>query len=80
MSVLQAQGWGTRSKVKNGKPQFEERVKVEIVMDEQQVDPFIRGVQSLTGDGALGAGMIFVVPVEDAARLSTRESGKAAIL
>jgi len=79
MSVLQAQGWGTRSKVKNGKPQFEERVKVEIVLDEDLVDPLIRAIQELSGKGTLGAGKIFVIPVEDAVRLSTRESGKSAV-
>lgn len=79
MSVLQAQGWGTRSKMKNGKPQFEERVKVEIVLDEDQVDSLIRDIQDLAGSGNIGSGKIFVVPVEDAVRLSTRESGKSAI-
>jgi nitrogen regulatory protein P-II 1 len=79
MSVIQAQGWGTRSKVKNGKPQFEERVKVEIVLDEGEVDSLIRGIQELAGSGNIGAGKIFVIPVEDAVRLSTREAGKSAV-
>ena len=79
MSVLQAQGWGTRSKLRNGKPQFEERVKVEIVLDENEVDPLIRDIQNLAGSGNLGAGKIFVTVVEDAVRLSTRESGKSAV-
>lgn len=79
MSVIQAQGWGTRSKMKNGKPQFEERVKVEIVLDEDMVDTLIHDIQDLAGSGVLGAGKIFVIPVEDAVRLSTRESGKSAV-
>jgi nitrogen regulatory protein P-II 1 len=79
MSVIQAQGWGTRSKVKNGKPQFEERVKVEIVLDEGDVDSLIRDIQELAGSGNIGAGKIFVIPVEDAVRLSTREAGKSAV-
>jgi nitrogen regulatory protein P-II 1 len=79
MSVIQAQGWGTRSKVRDGKPQFEERVKVEIVLDEDQVDALIRDIQNLAGAGNLGSGKIFVIPVEDAVRLSTRESGKSAV-
>ena len=79
MSVIQGQGWGTRSKVKNGKPQFEERVKVEIVLDEGDVDSLIRGIQDLAGAGNLGSGKIFVIPVEDAVRLSTREAGKSAV-
>lgn len=79
MSVLQARGWGTRSKIKNGKPQFEERVKVEIVLDELLVDSLIRDIQNLAGAGILGSGKIFVIPVEDAVRLSTREAGKSAV-
>ena len=79
MSVLQAQGWGQRSKLRDGKPQFEERVKVEIVLDEDQVDSLIRDIQNLAGAGNLGSGKIFVIPVEDAVRLSTRESGKSAV-
>ncbi len=79
MSVMQAQGWGTRSKVRDGKPQFEDRVKVEIVLDEDQVDSLIRDIQNLAGSGNLGSGKIFVIPVEDAVRLSTRESGKSAV-
>ena len=79
MSVMQAQGWGTRSKMKNGKPQFEDRVKVEIVLAEADVDDLIRGIQELAGSGNIGSGKIFVIPVEDAVRLSTREAGKSAV-
>jgi nitrogen regulatory protein P-II 1 len=79
MSVLQAQGFGTRSKLKNGIPQFEDRVKVEIVVDEHQIDTVMRGIQALAGDGQIGAGKVFVIPVEDAVRLSTREAGRSAL-
>ena len=79
MSVMQAQGWGTRSKMRNGKPQFEDRVKVEIVLAEADVDDLIRGIQELAGSGNIGSGKIFVIPVEDAVRLSTREAGKSAV-
>jgi nitrogen regulatory protein P-II 1 len=79
MSFTQAQGWGTRSKLKNGKPQFEDRVKVENVLDDKEVDSLIKGIQDLAGAGTLGSGKIFVIPVEDAVRLSTRESGKSAV-
>jgi nitrogen regulatory protein P-II 1 len=80
MSVLSAEGFGTRSKKNKGKPEFEKRIKVEIVLDEQRVDAIISGIRKLAVDGSIGAGMIFVVPIEDALRLSTREVGKSAIL
>lgn len=79
MSLTQAQGFGTRSKVKNGVPQFEERVKVEIVVDEMIVDDIIREIKDLAGAGTIGAGKIFVIPVEDAVRLSTSEQGRSAV-
>ena len=79
MSVIQAKGFGTRSKVEKGVPQFEERLRVDIVVDERVVDNVISGIKDLAGEGQLGAGMLFVVPVEDAIRLSTREHGKSAL-
>lgn len=79
MSLTQAQGFGTRSKVKNGVPQFEERVKVEIVVDEMVVDDIVREIKDLAGTGTIGAGKIFIIPVEDAVRLSTSEQGRSAV-
>lgn len=79
MSVTDVRGFGTRSKTKNGVPQFEERSKVDIVVDERVVDTVINGIKGLVGEGTIGAGKIFVMPVEDAIRLSTREHGKAAL-
>lgn len=80
MSVLQAQGFGTRSKKKNGMPELEDRVKVEIVVGEDRLDHVLAEIKALAGAGTIGAGMVFVSPVEDAIRLSTREHGKAAII
>lgn len=80
MSVSQVRGIGTRSKVVGGKPQFEERAKVEIVVDEQVVDDILHAIRALAGAGTIGAGMVFVIPVEDALRLSTREVGKSAVV
>ena len=79
MTVANVRGFGTRSQMKGGVPQFEDRVKVEIVVDEAKVDDTIKGIKGLAGSGTIGAGIIFVIPVEDAVRLSTREQGKSAI-
>jgi nitrogen regulatory protein P-II 1 len=81
MSVFDVQGMGTRSnKDRNGKPQVERRIKVEIVVPEERVDSIVGGMKELVADASLGAGMVFVVPVEDAIRLSTREAGRSAIV
>ena len=80
MSLIQAQGFGTRSKVdKKGMPVLEERVKIEIVVEESRVDEIVGEIQTLAGIGVIGVGKVFVLPVEDAVRLSTREAGKSAI-
>jgi len=79
MSVSEARGFGTRSPVKDGAPQFEDRLKIEIVVDEGVVDEIIREIKRLAGTGTIGAGKIFVIPVEDAVRISTSEQGRSAI-
>jgi nitrogen regulatory protein PII len=79
MTFIQAQGFGTRSKSKNGVPQFDERVKVEVVVPDDALEDVVRNIKELAGSGAVGAGIIFISPVEDAIRLSTRESGKSAL-
>ncbi len=81
MSIMDAQGIGIRSKKdKKGKPQLEKRIKVEIVVGEDRVDEILAGIKSLAAAANIGAGMVFVLPVEDAVRLSTREAGKSAIV
>lgn len=80
MTVSEARGFGTRSPKIEGKPQFEPRVKVEIVLEESIVDATVGKIKRLVRDGRAGAGMIFVLPVEDAIRLSTREAGRQAIV
>ncbi len=79
MSVTQARGFGSRSMLKDGTPQFEDRIKVEIVVSETVVDDVLTGLKELAGAGEMGAGKVFVLPVEDALRLSTREHGRSAI-
>ncbi len=80
MTFYPAQGYGTRSKSKNGVPQFEDRVKVEVVVADDLLEDVVKNIKDLAGSGAVGGGMVFISPVEDAIRLSTRESGKSAIV
>ena len=79
MSVTDARGFGARSANKPGKPAFEERVRVEIVVHEEKVEEILKALKQLAGAGGIGAGMAFVLPVEDALRLSTRDRGASAI-
>ena len=86
MSVLDVQGFGRQRGYEPGeegskaKPiKFREKKKLEIVVDEEIVDNVIRLIRRLAFTGAVGAGKVFVLPVEDALRISTDERGISAI-
>jgi len=58
---------------------FIPKVKVEIVVDADLVDKVIDTVISSTRTGKIGDGKIFVIPVEEAVRVRTGETGSDAI-
>jgi len=84
MSVSEVKGFGTqRGYLEGEKPnkevKFLPKIKVEIVVDEEIVDEVIRKIRELCFSRTIGAGKIFVLPVEDAVRIRTAEAGKRAI-
>lgn len=84
MSVSEVKGFGTQrgykeEEVPNKKIKFLPKMKVEIVVDEQIVDEVVRKIRELCFSKTIGAGKIFVIPVEDAVRIRTAEAGKRAI-
>lgn len=84
MSVSEVKGFGTQrgyleeEKI-NMKVKFLPKVKVEIVVDEEIVEEVIGAIRRLCTAKTIGAGKIFVIPVEDAVRIRTAEAGKSAI-
>ena len=54
---------------------FLPKVKVEIVVDDSQVERAIEAIQKAAHTGRIGDGKIFVSPVDDAIRIRTGESG-----
>lgn len=84
MSVLEVKGAGRqRGYGRDEKPEeevkFLPKTKLEIVVDEAIVEDIIVLIKRLARTGTIGAGKIFVVPVEDAVRVSTDEVGRSAI-
>ncbi|NOZ23433.1 MAG: P-II family nitrogen regulator [Planctomycetes bacterium] len=84
MSVLDASGFGRQhGHMEHDDPaesvKFLKKLKLEIVVDEEMVDQVVAILRKLASDKTIGAGKIFVIPVEDAVRISTAESGKRAI-
>ena len=55
------------------------KVKLEIVTEEEKVEEMISTIQSLAKTNKIGAGKIFVIPVEDVLRIRTKERGRIAI-
>jgi len=61
---------------------FVRKVKLEIAIDDKYVEPTIEAIVNAarTGDeGKIGDGKIFILPLEDAIRIRTRERGVEAL-
>lgn len=85
MSVTEVKGFGTqrgyiKGEVPNKGVKFLPKIKLEIVVEEEIVDDITKLIVKLARTGEIGSGKIFVLPVEDAIRIRTSESGKRAII
>lgn len=58
---------------------FLPKVKLEIVVKEEDVEPAIEAIQKAAHTGKIGDGKIFVLQVEQAVRIRTGESGRDAV-
>ena len=58
---------------------FLPKVKIEIVVDDSQVERAIEAIQKAANTGKIGDGKIFVTPVDQAVRIRTGESGSNAL-
>ena len=85
ISVSEVRGFGKqrgfiKGEIPNKHVKFLPKVKLEIVIDEEIVDQVTRTIIKLAQTGEFGSGKIFVLPVEDATRIRTQESGISAII
>jgi nitrogen regulatory protein P-II 1 len=58
---------------------FVPKVKVELVVPDHLVDKVVETILKSAHTGSIGDGKIFIIPVEDAIRIRTREKGESAI-
>jgi nitrogen regulatory protein P-II 1 len=58
---------------------FIPKLKIEIVVPAEQVEQAIEKIREAANTGKIGDGKIFVVPVEEAIRVRTGETGREAI-
>jgi len=85
LTVTEVKGCGVQRGYKNGS--YEEtkpivlnpKVKLEIVVDEEDVEKIIDIIQKYAKTGHIGDGKIFVTPVEDIIRIRTSEKGRTAL-
>jgi nitrogen regulatory protein PII len=69
-----------KGEIPNRQVKFLPKVKLEIVVDEEILDNVTKTIVRLAQTGEFGSGKIFILPVEDAIRIRTRESGINAIV
>jgi nitrogen regulatory protein P-II 1 len=59
--------------------EFQPKVRVEIVITDDRVEDMVKAICSAAQTGNIGDGKIFVIPVDDAIRVRTRENGDVSI-
>ena len=59
--------------------EFLPKIKVNLVIDDKDVEPVITQIIKVARKGNIGDGKIFVYPIEQTIRISTGERGKDAI-
>ena len=59
--------------------EFLQKLKLEIVVDEPQVETVVNAVQEAARTGEIGDGKIFVSPVDSVVRIRTGDRGNTAI-
>jgi nitrogen regulatory protein P-II 1 len=69
-----------KGEIPNKEVKFLPKVKLEIVVDEEILDDVTKTIVRLAQTGEFGSGKIFILPVEDAIRIRTQESGINAIV
>ena len=55
------------------------KIKLEVVVADHMVEAAIDAIVKFAGTGQVGDGKIFVIPVEEAVRIRTEESGDEAL-
>ncbi|PIR17205.1 MAG: transcriptional regulator [Deltaproteobacteria bacterium CG11_big_fil_rev_8_21_14_0_20_49_13] len=58
---------------------FLPKVKIEVTVADESVTDVVSAIQQAAHTGKIGDGKIFVIPVEEAMRIRTKETGREAI-
>lgn len=59
--------------------EFLPKIKVEVVVEEEQVEQVVEAIANAANTGSIGDGKVFISSVERAIRIRTGEEGKDAL-
>lgn len=85
MTVSEVRGFGrqkgmtTRYRGNEYKVEFLQKIKIEVVVEDEQVDLVVQEISLAARTGEIGDGKIFVRPIEQIIRIRTGEKDRAAI-
>lgn len=85
MTVLEAKGFGRQkghTELYRGAEyvvDFLPKLKIEVVIDDDQVEAALEAIQRAAKTGKIGDGKIFVLNIENVTRIRTGETGAAAV-
>lgn len=86
LTVHEVKGFGVQrgftrgEEVKPGAYRFHPKMKVEMVVEEENVERIVTAILASVKSKKMGDGKIFVTPVDDAIRTRTGERGRDAII
>ena len=85
MTVTEVKGFGRQkghTEIYRGSEytvDFLPKVKIEVVVSDSMLDKGIQAISSAAKTGKIGDGKIFILPIENAIRIRTEETGESAI-
>lgn len=85
MTLTEAQGFGRQrghTEVYRGaeyQVEFVPKIRLEIVVDDAQVEEVTTAILDAAGTGKIGDGKVWILPVEDIIRVRTGERGSEAL-
>jgi nitrogen regulatory protein P-II 1 len=85
MTIMEVKGFGRQkghTEIYRGAEyviDFIPKIKLELVVEDNQVTPVLKTIQEAARTGKIGDGKIFVLPVEEVIRIRTGETGSAAV-
>jgi nitrogen regulatory protein P-II 1 len=85
MTLTEAQGFGRQrghTEVYRGaeyEVEFVPKIRLEVVVDDAQVDEVANAIVDVAGTGKIGDGKVWILPVEEIIRVRTGERGADAL-